>query len=189
MAILTRGVRLALAAALVLIASADVRAGQRTSTAEDDVKATFLYNFARFVDWPAAIEQRESGAFRICTVTDEAFDRALDRIVTGEQVRGHAIQRYTPKNPEDARSCQILFIGRTRMRESARYIAAVRDAPVLIVGETPGFVTRGGHIGFVIEDNRVKFDANPQAASGAGLSVSSKLLRVARNVTKEQRKR
>jgi hypothetical protein len=62
----------------------------------------------------------------------------------------------------------------------------VRAAPVLIVGETPGFVTRGGHIGFVIEDNRVKFDANPQAATGAGLNVSSKLLRVARNVTKER---
>jgi hypothetical protein len=185
MAILTRAVHLALAAALLLIA-APGRAEQRTSTAEDDVKATFLYNFARFVDWPAAIESRPSGDFRICTLADEAFDGALDRIVAGEHVRGHAIQRYTPRNAEDARSCQILFIGRTRMKESERFIAAVREAPVLIVGETPGFVTHGGHIGFVIEDNRVKFDANPQAATGAGLNVSSKLLRVARNVTRER---
>lgn len=186
MAILTRAMRLALAAALLLIGSLDGRAAQRTSTAEDDVKATFLYNFARFVDWPAEIEHRASGDFRICTVTDAAFDRALDRIVTGERVRSRAIQRYTPRSPEDARSCQILFIGRTRMKDSDRYIAAVRSAPVLVVGETPGFVTQGGHIGFVIEDNRVKFDANPKGAAEAGLSVSSKLLRVARNVTKER---
>ena len=187
MAVLTRHWRRGLlAAALIAVASA-AAAVQRTSTAEDDIKATFLYNFARFVDWPSAIERRPGGKFRICTVADAAFDRALDRIITGESVRGRAIERYRPGNPDDARTCQILFIGRTHMDAAGAFVAAVRTSPVLVVGETPNFVRRGGHIGFVIDDNRVKFDANPQAASRAGLSVSSKLLRVARSVTPEER--
>ena len=155
------------------------RAEQRTATSEDDIKAAFLYNFTKFIDWPAA---SSSEPFRICTVADPAFGMAVDRIIAGESIQGRAIERSAPAAPDAARACQILFIGRLENDRAERWIAAVRGLPVLVVGESRGVWERGAHINFVLEDNRVKFDVNTDGTAAASLAVSSKLLRVARAV-------
>ena len=155
------------------------RAEQRTSTSEDDIKAAFLYNFTKFIDWPAA---GGPDPFRICIVAEPAFAAAVDRIVTGDSMQGRPIVRLSPPAPDAARACQILFLGRLENDRAERWTAAVRGLPVLIVGESRGVWERGAHINFVLEDNRVKFDINTDATSAAGLTVSSKLLRVARSL-------
>ena len=160
-------------------AVAPVVAGQRTPTAEDDIKAVFLYNFTKFVEWPAAARLE---TFTICTVAEPAFNAAVDRTIAGESVDGHPIVRVSPPTPDAARGCQILFIARLENDRAERWLAAVRNAPVLVVGESRGPWDRGAQINFVVEDNRVKFDVNPDAASRAGLTISSKLLHVARSV-------
>lgn len=170
-----------MAVAICASVSSLVHAEQRTTTAEDDIKAAFLFNFTQFIEWPAAAGTTEP--FNICVVADPAFGAAIDRTVAGESVGHRAIVRSTPASPDAARSCQILFIGRQERERVERWIAAVQGLPVLIVGESRPAWDAGAHINFVVESNRVKFDVNRDAAGRAGLSISSKLLRVARNVT------
>ena len=182
MAILSRSlirVCAALTASLV-VCSAVPRADQRTATAEDDIKAAFLYNFTKFIEWPGPAP---SEPFRICTVAEPAFASALDRTIAGESVNGRPIQRITPPTPDTARTCAILFLGRMENDRAERWIAAVRSLPVLVVGESRAVWDRGAQINLVVEDNRVKFDVNADTAAQAGLTISSKLLRVARNVS------
>ena len=180
MAILTRARSFACAVALaVCLAAWPLGAEQRTATAEDDIKAAFLFNFTKFVEWPATDRTRP---FRICTVAEPAFGSAVDRTITGETAGGRPIEHVTPPTPDAARACHILFLGRLETDRLERWLGAVRGTPLLVVGESRAAWDRGAHINFVVADNRVKFDVNPDAASRAGLTVSSKLLRVARTV-------
>jgi hypothetical protein len=179
-ALLKRVVAHALTAALAgLVLRTPVAAEQRTATAEDDIKATFLFNFTKYIDWPNAGRLDE---FRVCLVAEPAFASALDRIIIGETAQGHPLSRLSPASPDAARGCQMLFLGRLEDERLERWITAVRGAPVLVVGETRAAWDHGVHVNFVVEDNRVRFDVNADAASAAGLTVSSKLLRVARQV-------
>jgi hypothetical protein len=163
---------------------AALAAGQRTTTAEDDIKAAFLFNFTHFVDWPAAADASEP--FRICVVADPAFAGALDRTVAGESVSARPITWSVPASPDAARACQILFVGRQETDRLERWLVAVKGLPVLVVGESPAAWERGVHINFVLESNRIKFDVNKENAARDGLTISSKLLRVARNVTTQR---
>jgi len=162
------------------IASGGTAGAQSPPTAEPDIKAAFLFNFARFVEWPPAAS---AGAFQICSVAAPGFDAVLARTLVGESTDGRPIVRATPEGPELARACHILFIARQESQRADRWVAAVRGYPVLVVGESRAAEDAGAHITFVVEDNRVKFDVNEDAAAHAGLKISSKLLRVARHVT------
>ena len=170
------------AALAACVARGGVAAEQRTATAEDDIKAAFLFNFTKFVEWPTTADRTRP--FRICTVAEPAFGTAVDRTITGETAGGRPIERVTPPTPDGARSCDILFVGRLESDRLDRWMGAVRGMPLLVVSESRAAWERGAHINFVVDENRVKFDVNPEAASRAGLTVSSKLLRVARNVTR-----
>lgn len=150
---------------------------------ERDVKAAFLYNFTRFVEWPG---NAAPGAepFRLCVVADAAMRRTIAQTVTGEAVNGRPILVTEPQRPQDAQRCQILFVGRSEWRRASRFLDAVRNRPVLTVGESTGFRDRGGVIEFVLEENRVRFDVNLESAQRSRLKLSSNLLRVARDVQK-----
>ena len=150
-------------------------------TLENDVKAVFLYNFTKFIDWPAPAAP-QPGAFRVCVLADADFAQAVDRTIAGETVDGRPLERLEPQSPDQVRSCGILYVGRSHTERSARFIAAARNLPVLTVGEGSAFLQQGGAIGFVLDNNRVRFDINVAATQRSGLRVSSKLLRVARSV-------
>jgi hypothetical protein len=154
-------------------------AAQRTATSEDNIKAAFLYNFTKFIQWPPVAD---TAPFRLCTVAEPAFGTAVDRIIEGESVAGRSIVRTSPATPEAARGCHILFLGRLENDRAERWITTLRGTPVLVVGESRGVWDQGAHINFVLDGNRVKFDVNTDATTEAGLHVSSKLLRVAREV-------
>jgi len=179
-AALTRLRSLACAAALAAcLAGAPLGAEQRTATAEDNIKAAFLFNFTKFVEWPASDQTQP---FRICTVAEPAFGAAVERTIEGETTGGRPIEHVTPPNPDAARGCHILFVGHLDSDRIERWLGAARGVPVLLVGESRAAWDRGAHINFVVDANRVKFDVNPSAASRVGLTVSSKLLRVARTI-------
>ena len=163
------------------------RTGPAQETLENDIKATFLYNFTKFIEWPSPPPQ-SSEPFRLCVLADSEFTRAVDRIIAGESVEGRPLERMEPQSPDDARRCAILYVARGHGERGAPLVAAVRQLPVLTVGDSPRFVENGGAIEFVLENNRVRFDVSPAAAQRSGLQVSSKLLRVARQVVEGGRR-
>ncbi len=165
---------------VLALTAAPERSAAAAQTRENDVKAAFLYNFTKFIEWPAL--PADSGPFRICVLGDPVFARAVDRIIEGEAVQGHSMTRVEPQGPEDARACRILYIGRDERARGLRLAAALRTAPVLVVGDGDQIAVDGGAIGFVVENNRVRFDINLAAIQRAGLTISSKLLRIARRV-------
>ena len=150
-------------------------------TIEPDVKATFLYNFTRFIEWPGPATEA-SAPFRICVVADPTMEQAIKRTVEGEVVQGRPLVMTQPHTPQEAAGCQILFVGRTEHQRAATLLSAVRDLPVLTVGDSSQFVEQGGTIQFVLVDNRVRFDVNLLSAQRANLKMSANLLRVARKV-------
>jgi len=148
---------------------------------EQDVKAAFLFNFTRFVTWPTEIPAGTE-PFRLCVVADSAAIEAVERTMAGESVNGRAVLTLTPRSTAQARECQILFVGRSAAESGAPLLAAVRELPVLTVGDEPRFLARGGTIQFVVEDGRVRFDVSVANAERARLEISSRLLRVARAI-------
>jgi hypothetical protein len=155
-------------------------------TMESDVKAAFLYNFSKFVEWPTVDASGAQGPFRICVVANAEFTQALDRIIEGESVQGRRLARVEPQSADEARGCNILYIGHSERDRASRLLTGVRQAPVLTVSDVPRFVEQGGAIGFVLDHNRVRFDISTRATNQAGLKVSSKLLRIARTVTEDR---
>ena len=153
---------------------------------EYTVKAAFLFHFSQFVEWPASTVPSPSSPLTYCTVGDDPFLGALDKTLKGKSVGNHAlaVQHLTARDQIDG--CQILFIGASEKKrfsevstESARY-------SVLTVGDSEHFTRDGGMIGFVLEDNKVRFDINLEATRRAKLKISSRLLLLARNVTGSQ---
>src|SRR5690242_8840709 len=149
-------------------------------TLEDDVKAAFLYNFTKFIEWPPPAQPDEP--FRLCALADAPFIAILDRTIADEAVGGRPLVRVAPQSVEEARSCAVLYIGKSAGDRGARLAAGVRDLPVLTVGEGTQFIKQGGAIGFLLENHRVRFGLRACSLQRCGLKASSKLLRVARTV-------
>ena len=151
---------------------------RRTPT-EYEVKAAFLLNFVKFVEWP---DPKRSGPapLSICVLGDDPFGTALDQIVQGERINGRPLVVKRLKKWRD--SCDAVFISRSEkdLPEVLQQIAP----RVLTVGESSDFLTSGGMINFVVEDRRIRFDVNRGAAERGSVRISSRLLSVARAVLK-----
>lgn len=156
-------------------------------TIETDVKAAYLFNFTKFIDWPTLPATNEP--FRLCVSGDDALRRSLEKTIAGESVNGRPIESLEPRTLNDARSCQLLFVAHADGATEARMLTAVRDLPVLTVSDTLNFARRGGGIEFVRENNRLRFDVNLQGAEQGGLKLSARLLRVARAVHESPKKK
>jgi hypothetical protein len=143
------------------------------------VKAAYLYKFAPFVSWPAASFQGSSDPFDICIVGDDPFGTVLDRAVANQRVDGRAILVHRLAKADRKASCQILYVGGppARVKEA---LQAVSGMPVLTVTSGPA---APGIVDFVIDQGRVRFRLDDQAAAENGLTISSKLLSLAVSVT------
>ena len=140
---------------------------------EYQVKAAYLYNFVKFIEWPPAAR---NGTLTICTAGSNPFGAALDDIVRGESINGRAIAARAIYAPQQG--CDVVFI--PRGVAAAEYLRAARTAPILTVGESPDFVAQGGIINFVRDAGMIRFEIDRDAAARAGLHISSRLLRLAR---------
>jgi YfiR/HmsC-like len=143
---------------------------------EYEVKAAFLFNFTRFVDW---MPSSRNAPFCIGVYGADPFHGALEEVVKGRSMGGRAIAVKHFKPEEDPADCEIVFISVVDPRKVAKILIQLKDAPILTVGDAPGFCAMGGVIGFSVEDNKVKLQINPGAALRAHLQVSSKLLSLA----------
>lgn len=178
-------------ASILLSAVIALHSGQPLCAAENpaleyQVKAAFLYNFAKFVEWPAEKFPAIDSPVIIGVVGADPFGSVVDRTVQGKTINGRPliVQRFGPG--EDYRRCHILFIGRSLKDSAATILTEVKSESILTVSEIENFARRGGMIGLVVVDESVKFEVNLPAAERANLKVSSKLLSVARAVIRAQ---
>jgi hypothetical protein len=172
-------VLLGLAACLCWFPPARCRAAE--AKLEYEVKAAFLLNFTKFIEWPPAAFISAEAPLTICVLGDDPFGNSLDQVVAGESVSGRrlAVQRIKGITPK---ACQVLYVSKSE-KEVPGILSALGPG-VLTVSDREGFLREGGMIGFVIEGRRVRFDINLHAASRASLAISSRLLSVARSVQK-----
>lgn len=162
--------------ALAMTPAGDIRAAEST---EYEVKAAFLYNFAKFVTWPDDVFQSAGAPVEIGIVGTDPFEDALRKVVAEKTVSGRPIVIRNFSKPSEARFCHILFFTEGG-GDFARALSKSGERGVLTVGEVDGFADHGGIIGFYVEEKRVRFEVNVGAADDADLRISSKLLSLAR---------
>lgn len=141
---------------------------------EYQLKAGYLFNFVKFVEWPP---ETKSGLLTICVAGRNPFGGILAEIVRGERVNRRKLSTRVVLTPEP--DCQVVFV--PEGVSTTPYLRAARNSPTLTVGETPEFITQGGIVNFVLEEGKVRFQISSQAADRAQLRISSHLLRLARN--------
>lgn len=149
--------------------------------AEYPVKAAFLYHFVEFVEWPRTTHS-EPATLTIGVLGRDPFGEVLDSAILNKMMAGRTLTIRRFATVEALETCEILFIASSEMPRLPQVLLRLRGAAVLTVGEADRFAQRGGMIGFVLENNRVRLDINRVATESAGLRVSSKLLAVARMV-------
>jgi len=145
---------------------------------EYEVKAAFLFNFAKFVEWPSNAFPDANTPFVIGVLGNDPFGRYLDETVRGERLNNREliIQRY--RNPSEIKNCHVLFISRSESDRLDQIVAQLKSRRILTVTDAAGG-SGGIMIRFVNEGNRIRFKIDVQAARSANLTISSKLLRLA----------
>jgi hypothetical protein len=146
---------------------------------EAEIQAAFLFNFGKFVEWPP-IAFQHGGPFTICVIGDPKLSDAVELLARGKNINGKEVRVHRLNSHDVADACHILFIGRDARKEKGPLLAAVRNIPVLTVGEEEGFEEQGGILNLANEKDRIQLQANPEAARQAGLTISSKLLSLAK---------
>lgn len=145
---------------------------------ESEVKAAYLFNFARYVTWPAGAFASAADPLRICVVGDEGFREVLAETVAGKQVGDRPVIAESRGSAAEGGDCHVLFLPSGR----AGQVSGLSGRSVFTVSDVEGFAAGGGIANFVVVDSKVRFEINAKAAERAGLQVSSRLLRLARVV-------
>jgi hypothetical protein len=154
-------------------------AADDTAPLEFRVKAAYLYNFAKFVEWP---DPAESGPIAFCVLANDVFSDTLDRTVKGKTVNGRAIvvRHYIAGQP--IADCSVLFVADSEKPRLAGILPNPVAMGVLTVGEMKGFLAAGGMVNFILEDGKIRFEINPEAVHRGGMRISSQLLKLSRHV-------
>jgi hypothetical protein len=146
---------------------------------ENQVQAVFLYNFSRFVEWPAQAFAAPDDPFVIGIVGSDPFGARLDEAIRNEQVNGHPLTVRRFRSVSDIDNCQILFIDRSEIGHLGQILAALEHHSTLTVSQADGAAQHGVMIQFATENSRIRLRINVESARAAGLTISSKLLRPA----------
>ncbi len=172
--------RALLAAAVVLGGSLPAPRALSATPNEYQVKAAFLYNFAKFVEWPPGTFPEPNAPLVLEVLGEDPFGQALDEAIAGRSVDGHTLLVRRSRRLQDLRGCQVLFVSSSEQKWLPLILARLEGSPVLTVGESEKFAESGGAIQFLLEDNRVRFAINLDAAMRARLKISAKLLALAK---------
>jgi preprotein translocase subunit Sec61beta len=169
-----------LAAFLALLSGQGIGTALGQSDIEMKVKAAYLLNLIKFTDWPAAKFSEEDAPVVIGCFCNAGFTQMLDRVMASKMAGGRRLVVRRVSRGEDLAGCHVLFVGAERLSAAGALLAVARKESVLSVGESPDFLDSGGMVNFFDEQDTVHIEINPQTASRAGLTLSSRLLTVAR---------
>jgi len=182
-ALLARSIVAILSVLLGVCCTPQLLPAQSSQPAEYEVKAAFLYNFAKFVQWPPEAFPSPTAPITICVISDERFQSILGQTLIGKTAQDRPlVVRRLQSPPQDLRQCHIVFVSSAERGTIGDLLTGAKESSVLTVGETDGFAQRGGMVNFVILDNRVRFEINHQSARSSGLRISARLLQLAANV-------
>ncbi|ODT78148.1 hypothetical protein ABS71_02130 [bacterium SCN 62-11] len=140
---------------------------------EYEIKAAFIYNFLRYIEWPSS-----KSAISVGIMGEDPFEGGLDQFQR-KPLAGKSITVKTVKSAKEARGLDVLFISSTEADKLDGTLAALKGAPVLTISDLPSFVDHGGQIGFTAERNRIRFIVNTDALAASDLKASSNLLKLA----------
>lgn len=167
-------------AVVLALSAASLRAGaDGTPVSEYSLKAVFLFNFAKFVEWPPQAFADPHDPFVICVLGGNPFGAALDDAVRGKTVASRPIAIRQVSSDQQARTCQILFVSASEHKRMHGLLEALRNCCVLTVGDTEDFTANGGIVRFKMKDERVRIEIDADAAARANLRISSRLLSLA----------
>jgi hypothetical protein len=169
-------------ASLILGGSGLEVAADGNASSEYQVKAAFLFHFAQFVDWPAEAFKGADSPLTYCTLGEDPFHGALEATLNGKMIGARPVRVLHFRQVQAIQECQIVFIGTPEKKLVATMLANLSTSPILTVGDSEDFVQGGGMIGFFLEDNKVRFDINLDAAEHAKLKISARLLALAKTV-------
>ena len=170
------------AARLFLLSLLFFRVGILADAQEDSqpteyqIKAAFIFNFAKFVEWPAAAFPKASSPIIVGVLGENPFHDTLEKTIKNKTVDEHPVVVREFRAATDATNCHILFISSSEKARLPQILKQLNGRSVLTVAEMPGFTEAGGMINFVPEGTKIRFQINNDAANGAGLKVSAKLL-------------
>lgn len=170
------GATLMLLLSLLLASSSSAQPAQPS---EYQVKAAFIFNFAKFIEWPAATFANEKSPLYIGVLGDNPFGADLERFIRDKTINDHPLTMRECPTLEEAKKCHILFISASEKKRLPEIFKTLQGANVLTVSETDGFTEMGGMVNFVSEGNKIRFQINDGSAKSAGLKVSAKLLSLA----------
>jgi hypothetical protein len=172
-----------IAAAVGLLAVCPVHAAQdRPRAPEYQIKAAFLYNFMLYTEWPPSAFEKNDSPIVLAIAGEDPFGNQLDAAVRGKTVRGRAIDVHRYDQMSEVSACHLLFVSVDQSKNFPLFLQRHRELSLLSVGESEDFTRAGGVIQFVIEENKVRFEVNTDAADRAHLKLSSKLLSLAKIV-------
>ncbi len=182
---LHRALQVAGLLALGLLGATGSTARAQSPTPEYQVKAVFLFNFAQFVEWPPKALDGDQAPIVIGVLGEDPFGPYLDEAVQGERIGTHPLVARRFRRAEDITICHILFISRSEAGHFESLVPRLRALGILTVADFDGFIRQGGIIQFVTVKNKIRLRINVEAAKGASLTISSKLLRPAMVVVKD----
>jgi len=161
-----------------------VRAGAQSPDISDSseylIKAGFTYNFAKLVQWPAGAFSQSDSPIVIGILGVDPFGKTIDQVLDGKKVNNRVFVIRRLKWGAELKDCNILFVSSSEAAHEDEIIKQIKGMPILTIGESPSFARRGGIINFTLEDNKVRFEVNVEAAKQADLNISSRLLSLAK---------
>lgn len=169
----------ALLAGLLLAAALPAGTARAERASESAVKAGFVFNFIRYTDWPAA--EAAEGPLKICMLGRAALGGQL-LLLQGRQLHNREVAVRLNVRKDEWRQCQVLFLAEEEGEQVDQVLSTVAGAPVLTIGDLPGFAQAGGMIGLRTVDSRVRFDVNLAVSQRSGLRMHSQMLKLAGEV-------
>jgi hypothetical protein len=152
---------------------------QESPPTEYQLKAAFLLNFAKFVEWPPTAFAGANSPMILGILGENPFGDVLERTIRDKTISNHPLVVKEFHSSAEATNCHILFISTSEKARLPEILAGLRGASVLTVGETDRFTETGGMINLFRQGNKIRFQINEAAAKGVGLKISSKLLSLA----------
>jgi hypothetical protein len=149
---------------------------------ESLVKAAFIYNFVKFIEWPGDRATSKLSNIDICTVGSSSINKAskVFQAASTEKLKLSLVPESNWRNAD--KHCHILFISASESSAVAEILGTLKTKPVLTVSDSDQFAEQGGMIGFVMSDNKIKIAVNTKSITSAGLRVDAQLLEIALKV-------
>lgn len=188
-----RSLTLATVSALLLALTPAIPAGldpgERVRAApEMRLKAAILFNFAKYVEWPASSFTGPTAPLTFGILGDDPFGNEFDAVIAGRAIHGRAVAVKRGRSLRDLTDCHVLYLSISEKERFASILLAVNGRPILTVGESSGFLLQGGMIRLFVDESRVRFEVNLEASNRGGLKLSSQMLQLASSIRNGQGK-